>query len=547
MENQTFGAVRTGGPAVLSTVLHRGMASRHLGVLWGGFNIQSAVNGTFDFNLIRNSFDQAKFYQNGTSIITGNASMAGAIGLSNVLTTSNSTALSLYRNTTKNTSVNLINKTTYKKYSQHIGVQFTKDQNEYSYKNGPQIVKQDQAEFNMWDVNYSARLSAFNQWMFSWGGWFQQADRQIPPTKTSVNIDQNQKDVNYRGYAHISYALNTKSRLRLRSAYFNEKIEYTAPGIFSLSHANVYNSAIDFVHDSGFTLGSQIRLDRVDASFYDPKHNRNTIAFFANKELQIKSLELGLSMRYERIDGSSQPLVMGLRLKKELSSRISTELRYNKSYTLPSFNDLYWPSGGNPLLKTENSHEFDLDFAYTNKKEGSIHFNLFFNLIDDWIQWTPIEGFFQPVNQRKVRNIGLEFRYTDSYKISQNGKIKLNLLYGFTDSRLIKHYYNADFEGNRTVFVPQHKVTGSIAYLFTNWRFQLNPIYYSKRFDTTDNSTSVSGFFLMDFEIQKSIPLNKRTLSFLLNIENGLNNDYENIRFYPMPLRILTFGIQLKM
>ena len=43
-----------------------------------------------------------------------------------------------------------------------------------------------------------------------------------------------------------------------------------------------------------------------------------------------------------------------------MTSNLFFSGRYNRGYTLPSFNDLYWPRGGNPDLKPEVSNEFDL-------------------------------------------------------------------------------------------------------------------------------------------------------------------------------------------
>jgi vitamin B12 transporter len=548
MENQSFATVRSGGPALLSTILHRGMASRHIGVIWGGFNIQSVVNGTFDLSLVRNTFDRSKFYQNGTSAVTGNASIAGVLSLENDLFGSDYTSINISISSIKNKRITLTNKTSLKKYAHHLAINSTSNDNQYTYKSSGQKLSQKSAQFSLWDVNYEGRFLFSERFGLSGGAWLQNAERNIPPTKTSVDIKQEQTDNNYRAFLQLAYYMSNSSKLNLRTAYFDETIEYRAPGILSTANAEIINIAIDLSLEPGINLSTFYRGDMVNASFFQPTYSRSTFAFLADWKINIKSLEIGASVRPEWVDSEIQPLIVGLRLKRELSPTVSSSLRYNKGYTLPSFNDLYWPSGGNEDLKTERSHEIELGFNYQYGKseDSSINFDLFINLIDDWIQWIPINGLFEPINQRKVRNLGFELMVTHKHSWSHSSYLKFNLLYAFTDSRLVKNYLNSDHEGKRTVFVPVHKITGQITYIKKSWQMHLKPLYYSKRYDSVDNSSFVSGFFILDLEMVRKFNVKGNNLLISLAIENGLNNDYENIKFYPMPLRIFRLGLDIK-
>ena len=549
IDNQSFATLRTGGPSLISTLLHRGMASRHIAVLWGGFNIQSVVNGTFDLGLIRSTFDQVKFYQKGTSSSTGNASMAGALSLGNDVVLQNLTSFNLSWTSAKNRGITILNKLRSKNYYHHFAIDLSSDRNEYSYLNFGRKVTQKKAKFAMWDINYEGSYIISDKLNLTSGGWLQNADRNIPPTKTSVNIDQEQEDSNYRGFLRFDYYVSDSSKLAFRNAYFNESLDYQAPGISSLATTNVYNSALDFIHSSGWSLSSQYRRDKVLASFFVPDHLRTTVAFLGNYSTAIKTIDLGVAMRQEWVDAKRQPLVLSVRIKKDIFSNLSSTLSYNKGYTLPSFNDLYWPTGGNPDLKTERSHELDLGFnvKYGADKSKSVDLNIFFNLIDDWIQWALFDGVFKPVNQRKVRNLGAEIKIAEEFKLSKFSVLRAQLRYGFTDSRLIKHYFNSDNEGKRTIFVPAHKLTGQISFVRRKWGFHFRPLYYSKRYDTLDNSNFVSGYFIVDLEMNRRFQFKKDELIMSFAIENGFNNDYENISFYPMPLRVFRLGINFKL
>ncbi len=550
IENQSFATIRSGGPSILSTILHRGMASRHLAVLWGGFNIQSVVNGTYDLGLIRNTFDQVQFYSNSTTTATGNASIAGALSLDNQIHRGNATSFGFSGSTAKNIEGTITNKLRHKSYSHHLALNLTSNKNEYAYKNGGVQLTQKSAKFSMWSLNYEGHYITSDHFSMTGGVWLQNASRNIPPTKTSVNILQEQKDVNYRGYLRASYYPSEAVKFIVRSAYFDELLDYQAPGISSIAKSKIFNGALHVIHQSGLSLSTQYRTDRVDATFFEPIHERETIAIFADyKNTLFKEIELGISIRPEWVDNQRQPLGIGLRLSKPLSNNLTSSLRYNKGYTLPSFNDLYWPTGGNPDLKTERSHEFELGFKYKygQQKSKSLTLNLYLNLIDDWIQWTPMEGFFQPINQRKVRNLGFEFKVEESFEVGKSGEVKLGMMYSLTDSKLAKHYLNPENEGKRTIFVPLHKLNGQISWLNKSWQLHLNPLFYSKRYHTVDNSAHVPGYFILDIEAIKTFNIKKSEFQISLRMENGLNNDYENIKFYPMPLRVFRLGVNIKL
>lgn len=550
LDNRSFGALRSGGLSVLSTMLHRGMASRHMGILWGGFNIQSVVNGTFDLNLVSNTFDDVKLYSNGTSSFSGNASMAGALALNNSLGKGYFTSIHSSYNSANNLHFTFIDKTNYKSYSHHIALNHISDDNEYRFVNNTgNVEKQQQAAFQMIDFNYTGRWVVTERVRLTLGAWLQNVDRDIPPTKTSASILQEQKDENYRAFLELTYYPTIDSKINFRSAYFNESLEYESPGVYSLAESDILNAAIDFSYKSSFNASLQYRKDKVDATFFEPIHQRTTVALMGNWNYTIKNMNLGVSVRPEMVDGEFQPLTLSAQIGKAISDNIKTELSFNRGYTLPSFNDLFWPTGGNQDLKTEKitAVNLEVDLNLDAQLVNSLSFNFYYNDIDDWIQWLPVNGFFQPVNHKKVRNLGFDFRIGNDFKISSTQKLSMNLMYAFTDSRLLKDYRNPDNEGKKTVFVPTHKLTGQVRFVYDTWILECRPIYYSKRFDTVDNSTNVPGFFLLDLDLMKQFKIGNTSINLSLGIENSLNNNYENVRFYPMPLRLFRAGLNLKL
>jgi vitamin B12 transporter len=95
--------------------------------------------------------------------------------------------------------------------------------------------------------------------------------------------------------------------------------------------------------------------------------------------------------------------------------QMATNWRANASYgtgfKAPTFNDMYWPGGGNPDLKPETSENI----------EGTLHFETatqhaaltyYRNHVDNLIEWAPnAVGFWMPANVAKARLRGWTLAY----------------------------------------------------------------------------------------------------------------------------------------
>ncbi len=538
--------IRSAGPGLLTTILRRGMASRHTGILWEGFNIQSVVNGTFDAGLISNTFNDVRFLSHDAGPFVGNASIAGALNLDNVMNSKRQKSITITYGSDENLDVSAIHTAQIGRYNQRIGVQYDHHQNRYNYFNGNRRLLQNSARFSFWDINYKSSYRVNNRLEIKSSAWIQNADRRISPSKTSVNSIQEQEDKNIRFSLSGNYN-GEYGKLIVRTAFFNEELFFDAPGIESRAKTHSYNAAADFITQKGWTVSGQYRLDNVIASFFTEDKTRSSLSTVLNFNKKISRVKYSFSLRPQWIDGDFVPLTFNAGVGYDLHRKTNLELRFGRAFTLPSFNDLYWPIGGNPSLlsETSNNAELNLKHYFKGSRSNLVSINLYFNLIDNWIQWIPIDGVFQPVNQRKIRNMGVELSGKFHKTISDNQYINLSYTYTFVDSRLAKHYIDNTLEGKRTIFIPAHKAALSLEYHLDTWGASLSPIYYSKRYDTVDNSKSIPGYTVIDFQILKSIQLNKiSSINMSLSVENIADNDYENIRFFPMPLRIFRLGVQ---
>lgn len=542
MDRQSSMTVRSGGPALISTVLRRGMASRHLAVLWNGFNIQSAVNGTYDLGLLPRTFTDVKLLSHEKSTIIGNASSAGALILQSKAGSISPSILAINYGSDEN--ADLMAKYEYRteKQGHSVGIDLRRHQNNYRYKSGGQKATQELARFDVGNITYDGQYHLLPQLHIKTGIWLQKADRQIPPSKTSANPMQSQSDENYRIFTALQYQVSTNLYSVVRSAYSKEKIHFVGPGIDSRAAVDVVDMAWDMIAAKGLTTSLQYRSDGVDASFFSNEPARHAIAGVIGYGRSIGSLDVESSIRAQIVDRKWQPAIYHLRAQFEVGNHLSVSAHHGKGYTLPALNDLYWPVGGDPDLKPETSYLNDITVDLTNNKHD-LKVSLYHNTIDNWIQWIPVAGVFQPVNQRIVRNMGLDLSLQTALVKKDNFSLSSFASYGYLNGRLLRHYTDPELEGKRTIFVPAHKAVFSVDIKSNSWDAVVTGRYYGQRFDAVDNSSSVDRYAVLDATVSKSIPIGGCRFVASCSIENLLNSDYEHIRFYPMPLRLVRLGI----
>jgi|GEM_PF-5089620 len=524
IDRSTNLSIRSAGPGLLSTILRRGMASRHLALTWSGFNIQSVVNGTFDVGLIPQTFGKIRLISHDAHATVGNAAVAGAITLDHDFERKGGPNLLVSYGSDQNTTVRASHLLRNKHYTQSIAIELRDHKNRYGYKNGSQRLIQDRGDQTLANFNYRSQLRLSQRVHVNLGAWLQKSKRNIPPTKTAVDSNQYQEDENYRFSLGSTYFFNNDNKLEWR------------------------NAGLDFFSGNGLTLSGQYRRDVVSATFFPASRHRDNLSLMAKYEYSFDKLSLSGSVRPQLVDGDFRLGVSGVNVSYSMSDQNVITGYVGQGFTLPSFNDLYWPTGGNPELLSESSVNAEVSFKFIQKENNrSAKITLFYNDIDNWIQWIPVAGRFHPVNQRKVQNVGVELDYHNRLVINSRTIVSYAVAYAYTDSRLKKHYFDTDLEGKKTIFVPAHKLAINVSTKVGAWEISVAPYYYSRRYDTVDNSDFVPGYIVLDAAVSRVWDINPELeLRSIISIENGTNNNYENIRFYPMPLAVVRGGVQLQ-
>jgi outer membrane receptor protein involved in Fe transport len=124
------------------------------------------------------------------------------------------------------------------------------------------------------------------------------------------------------------------------------------------------------------------------------------------------------------------------------------KLNYGKAYRAPTFNDLYWPSGGNKDLKPEKGGSIETGMVFTGEKV-SYQISMYHREVKNLISWQPLgeNGLWQPFNLDRFNSSGIEMEL--DYQVVEN--FDLNLNYAYTKGKEIKRelVYDDYFSGEK--------------------------------------------------------------------------------------------------
>ncbi len=512
-------------PGGLTTLLHRGMGTRHLPVLWEGINIQSMVNGSFDLSLIPlHLYSGTQFYSFGSPTLTGSNAIAGAL---NISTNPQDRQSLLGIQLSSLANVDLLTKYIHhgSKYSGTLGADLSIHQNSYSYTFNKQKEKRIGTNQLKYNLLYNSTYFLSKNQAIRMGIWAQASDREIPSGVTSAHVSQQQKDSNNRfKVSHIIHFSNSK--LHTWISYMDENIWFSTPVVDSRSDVNIYSSGTEFSTKEEFVAKITYRKDVVDANFFADIKVRNQLNLTSSKMFKLNQYKLLISARQDYTDNRWMPFSFTGSITHDNMS-----LQMSRNYNLPGFNDLYWPGSGNDQLKTEISNQAELKHHFI-LKGIKVQSQLYMNYVKDWIQWIPTSnGLWSPLNQKTVLSRGFECHVSREWNTSTT-TYKADIQYHHNRTSATDHYFEKELIGKQLIYVPKHTIISSFLInkkehtLYGNFRFT------GKRSYTPDNQYDLSPYYTIDLFYKYAID-DKADIT--TSIQNLTNHQYHIVRFFPLP------------
>ena len=543
-----------------STLSGRGGSAAQTTVLWEGFDIQNPMLGQVDLSLISGSFvDYATIQYGGEAALFGNSAVGGAIHIGSKHQFGKGWQFGGQMQAGSFESFGQQAQLIYsnKIYSVSLRTNYQAAKNNFPYIDinafGQQkpILLQQNAATEQFGILNEHHFKIKNQ-RLGLKIWYQQADRQLPPTLLNSQSTDRQIDISLRSVLLWSM-VHDKMIWKARTAFFVESLRFQNQLIddYSLVFSSITEAENKwYIHQQHQLLtGINCRFSTAISDGYQSTREQLRAAIFAAYQFQTKNrfFESHLRIRSEIVNtqlirpAASAGFIW--RFYKELKAKV----QLSNNYRLPTFNDLYWKVLGNPNLKPEYSWntEFSVQLPWSFKKirlETSM--SCFSNWVDDWILWTPnATGLWRPENIDRVWARGIEADLDLVYK-SGPWLTGIQLNYAFTKSTRIAGK-KPETLGKQLIYVPEHQGNLKVYLQYKSTRITYQHQMVSARYTDNLNLEKLPLYQLAHLQIDHSFLLNTSSAAAFVRIANLFGTNYQIIQMRPMPWQQFELGIRL--
>jgi outer membrane cobalamin receptor len=539
------------GRGMTSTVSFRGTTASQTAVVWNGINVNSLLNGSADFNTFTTTdFNTISVKAGGGSVSYGSGAIGGTVHLNNNLTFKNifENNLRVDYGSFKTLGVNYKLNYSNRKWSTQVGVSRNSSDNDYDYVGlytwqGIQR-KNRNGQYATTSLSANAGYKITDNGIVTFYSQFSNTDRNLSLVSES---DSKTKYINTFSRNLLEYS-DAKGRFssNYKMAYLAEQYRYF-PDIESKLFSFGQSESVIAKVDLGYQLIESIKVNGI----LDYSHTKGFGTSFGDNTRQIGAIAIKaveqhnekwqneLGFRKEASTDYESPFLFSLGSSYAFTSFYNLKANFSRNYRIPTFNDLYWVSGGNPNLKPESSYQAEIGNVF-KYKNFTLSETVYYMKIDNLISWVPNYGnVWSPENTERVNTYGSETILGWAKSYGKNN-FALNGTYAYTVSE------NIDTK-KQLFFVPYHKATASLAYSYTKFSADYQFLYNGFVYTRADNNPKeiIDAYLVSNIGIHYDFKfLESSKVGF--QVLNIFNEKYESVEDRPMAGRNFNMYITLK-
>ncbi|MBX2906729.1 MAG: TonB-dependent receptor [Taibaiella sp.] len=381
----------------------------------------------------------------------------------------------------------------------------------------------------------------------SLSAWLQQYDREIPPALFEPYSLKRQEDRSSRLLVDWQHK-KKEHLLYARASLVTDRIRYSdsSVGVSTNNRANQYFQEVGMqwlAHEKlDLLLFSPVQISWLPAR-NDTQQQRQIAIAGAGTYKPVSTLSFSLQGRAENINGKNI-FLPGTGITCVPFSWLALRVNAQRTYRLPSLNELYYFPGGNPQLRPERGWSFDGGYTvYANKGILSLKHEgtAFTRRINDWIVWLG-GAIWTPHNIATVHSRGTE---TDT-KLSI--KLKPATLHiSVSTAYVVATTASSDIPGDGSLgmqipYVPRYNGRANLGVTFRRFFFNYNHTYTGYRFTALDESAWLTPYQTGNIQASYSIKAGKAVLTLNVQCNNIWNASYAITAFRPMPGRNWLIG-----
>jgi outer membrane cobalamin receptor len=327
----------------------------------------------------------------------------------------------------------------------------------------------------------------------------------------------------------------------------NDKTENAYPGIniqtnFYPNEFNIITTGIDYKTEKVNVIDRINNVSRIGE-----ERKRDNIGIFLQDEITFGKLKILPGIRWDNNSDYESFLSPKIASLIKIGENTNLRLSFGRSFTPPSIDDLYWYEDwgwgmglfGNPNLKPEKANSFDLGIEHIFGEKILSRINLFHTKTKDLISWVETSPYrwrweAQNIDKSEINGIETEFLY------NLNKNFSISLHYTYMDARDKGTQYN----DKKLTYRPENKL--SLGLNFKNEKgikFNIDLNFVDDVYTDRENTKKLDDYTILNTTISKEFFKNSE---FFIQIRNLLDEEYQIIRDYPMPGRIIMVGFKGK-
>jgi iron complex outermembrane receptor protein len=550
----------------LSTIRIRGTAPDHTSVNFGGININSLTLGQTNMSSVPiYLFDGVDLQYGSSSAVNGSGSIGGALylGLKNNWTNGGrikvTVAAGSFGEQLYGTKVYLGNG----KFESVSRAYYFKRKNDFPFTNPDDNKRYTQRGAVIENMGVIQELNyrfSEKEWLKSalWmeHDWHQvqlvmgQVNTASPSTLDNKHIRfwseyENRKQIiNYK--AGIGYVYDNQ----VSGGAKNQKIATNR--LIAELEANK-----DFSQKAGYKLGLKYKYIKPDVYSYssDVIDKEQHVDLYLMGFYSVwNKLKFTLNLRQQFVTNFEAPFTPAIGAEYRLFVYEFSVFKLNgniaRSYRVPTFNDRFWGTQGNPDLNPEDgiNYEAGLQYLYCSDDfQTDVKLNGFYMDVNDWIEWRPGTIDWEAENRSRVISKGIEFQSNSDIFLNKTS-FNFRINYSFNPTT-VKEDLIATLVDQQLIYVPKH--TGNVYLMGKHgkWSAFADASYTGERLADHSGSarfpdgTVLDDYVLinMGFGYKMNVLDEVFQLSFAVN--NLLNKNYQNQLYYAMPGRNFRFTL----
>lgn len=556
--------IKTYGMGGISTVSVRGGGANHTNVIWNGITMNSPTLGQADLSIL-----PAEFYNTVTLNPGGYNTGINQTGIAGTVTLDNAVSFDDWKTIIIKKQwgsfgldrISAQMKISNGKWASEVAIIRHNADNNFTYLDysmpTPVLLKRTNASFSQIGLQQVLARKLKNG-QFKWVRSYVNTHRLIPSAIGVVSQNANQNDESVKNVLSLRLHPNKDHKVNLthhlQIGYLRDNLVYNADVLSNPSEMTT--NVIDFQYNPAYYFQNQLtlktqfmhRISMASSSGFAGSKTRNHTSAFFHLTKEINRFYFGAQARQVYLDNQFLPVIYGFSTTYKPLDAISVFLSANRNIHSPTLNDLYWQSGGNPLLVPEESKQLDAAITWSPSSGVQSSVKAFLSEIDNWIQWLPSEGgLWRPVNVKNVQKNGFEIEL--NYLPTQSkGDIshEFYLGYQYLDTRIKSSYLEGDRSvNNRPIYIPNHSLAITSALTCKKLVIQYEQKITSKVFLDAQNTTYLP--YTAPANLKVSFDFGRRTerATVWLNIFNIYNETYQTIAHQPLPGRYFELGLKL--